>query len=117
MPESQDDQKSDGERTASVADSIKHVRFEKEKSEDLPEISKENDGLRYEDIRESIGLSSADIDHDLIAVESGNTEQDLAELAEYAELYEDLEDLDEGDFEDIGDLKEKLDAYFSLGVN
>ena len=51
-----------------------------------------------------------------MAVESGATDTDYAELEKYAELYSDLDELEEGDLEDIGDLKEKLEEYFSLGV-
>ena len=108
----QDDARSDSDRASSTASSRKHVTFGADKSENLTEIRKEKDPIQSEDKGERTDVGTKDV----VAVESGATEPDYAELEKYAELYSDLDELEEGDLEDIGDLKEKLEEYFSLGV-
>ena len=109
----QDDARSDSDRASSTASSRKHVTFGADKSENLTEISKEKeDPIQSEDKGERTDVGTKDV----VAVESGATDTDYSELEKYAELYSDLDELEEGDLEDIGDLKEKLEEYFILGV-
>ena len=114
ISETPDQHKPDTERPVSTADSTspKRVRFGDKLEEPvevtLEDIQRRDKGKadsRYEQI------DKEGSDHDVKFVESGNTEQDLAEL------YADLEDLDEEEMEEeIGDLRETLDEYLGLGV-